>query len=195
MKITCTRLDAKSIKNLSNMIGQKFEKYRCDEFKFAPSVYQIVGLYVGGCVYALLNETELLDYFGEKDDVSVMRVDAVNRNEIKSHLTNGRQIDTPINQIIQDIIVITDTEYMSKDGVDLYRYDFTAAIVFVFSDRQVVFERDCWFSEDILIYRGPDAIKKISSSDENASDSSTLTVRTNREIVHLSDNLRNIRMI
>ena len=187
MKTTCTRLDAKSLKLLSNMIGKKFEKYRCDEFKFAPSVYQIVGLYVGDCVYALINETKELDYFGETDDVSVMRVDAVNENEIKSHLVDGKQIDTPINQIIQDIIVITDTEYMSENGVDLYCYDFTAAIVFVLPDRQVVFERDCWFSEDILIYRGSNVINKIRSLDENASNSSTLEVRTNREIIHLSE--------
>lgn len=189
MKTTSTRLSAASLETLAGMVGQKFEKYRCDEFKFAPAVYQIVGLFVGGQTYALLNETKELDYFGDIDDVAVMSVKAADKNEIRSHLVDGKQVDTPINQTIQDIIVFTDTEYMSKDGEDLYCYDFTAAIVIVLSDRQVVFERDCWFSEDIVIYRGPDAMGKIRSAEENASSSKTLDVRMEREILHLANTL------
>ena len=35
----------------------------------------------------------------------------------------------------------------------------------MFSDRQIVFERDCWFSEDFLVYRGPDAFDKIKTAE------------------------------
>ena len=108
-----------------------------------------------------LNETQELDYFGSIDDVAVVSVKEFTTNEIRSHVVGGGMVKTPVDQIIEDVIVITDTEYMSKDGTDLYRYNFTVAIAFVLSDRQIVFERDCWFSEDFLIYRGPNAFGKI----------------------------------
>ena len=57
----------------------------------------------------------------------------------------------------------------------------------MFSDRQIVFERDCWFSEDFLVYRGQDAFDKIKTAEENASKSNTLDVRTERRIEHLAE--------
>ncbi len=189
MNITDTRMGAEEINLLAEMVGEKFEKYRCDEFVFSPAVYQIVGLYVGGKVFALLNETRELDYFGDVDDVAAISVREAVDDEIKSHVVGGELVETPVDQAIEDVVIVTDTEFMSKDGEDLYRYDFTAAIAFVLPDRQIVFERDCWFSEDFLVYRGPDALDKIKSSDENASKSNTLDVRTVREVVHLADRL------
>ena len=186
MNTTDTRMSAEEINILAGMVGKQFEKYRCDEFVFSPAVYQIVGLYVDGRTFALLNETQELDYFGSVDDVAVIGVKGVDPEEIRSHVVGGEMVETPVGQIIEDVIVITDTEYMSKDGIDLYRYDFTAAIAFVLSDRQIVFERDCWFSEDFLVYRGPDAFGKIKTAEKNASKSNTLDVRMERSIVHLA---------
>ena len=57
----------------------------------------------------------------------------------------------------------------------------------MFSDRQIVFERDCWFSEDFLVYRGPDAFDKIKTAEENASKSNTLDVRMERRIENLAE--------
>lgn len=187
MNTTDTRMSAEEISILAGMVGKRFEKYRCDEFVFSPAVYQIIGLYVDDRTFALLNEMQELDYFGSIDDVAVIGVKAVAPDEIRSHVVGGQMVETPVDQIIEDVIVITDTEYMSKDGADLYRYDFTAAIVFVLPDRQIVFERDCWFSEDFLVYRGPDAFEKIKTAEENASKSNTLDVRMERRIVHLAN--------
>lgn len=186
MNTTDTRMSAEEINLLVGMIGKVFEKYRCDEFVFSPTVYQIVGLYVGGKTYALLNEAHPLDYFGDIDDVSAIGVQEIPEDAIGSHIVGGVLTETPIGEAIEDILVVTDTEYMSKDGEDLFRYDFTAAIVFVLPDRQVVFERDCWFSEDFLVYRGPHAIDMIKTADENASKSDSLDVRMERHILHLA---------
>lgn len=190
MNITDTRMSAEEIDLLASMVGQTLEKYSCDEFVFSPAVYQIVGLHVSGRTLVLLNETQELDYFGSVDDVAVIHVQEADSGEIRSHIDGGTLVDTPIDQPIEDIVIVSDTEYMSKEGEDLYRYDFTAAIAFVLPDRQVVFERDCWFSEDFLVYRGPDALRRIKTPEENASKSNTLDVRMQREIVHLADRHR-----
>lgn len=187
MNTTDTRMSAEEINLLADMVGKTFEKYSCDEFVFSPAVYQIIGLYIGGRIFALLNETQELDYFGGIDDVAVIGVKEVPEDEIRSHIVGGALVEMPVDQTIEDIVVVTDTEFMSKDGEDLYRYDFTAAVAFVLHDRQVVFERDCWFSEDFLIYRGPDAIGKIKTASENTSKSDMLDVRTERSILHLAD--------
>ena len=185
MNITDTLMSAEEINLLADMVGKTFESYSCDEFVFSPAVYQIVGLHVGGRAFVLLNEMQENDYFGEGDDVPVINAKEAAPDEIRSHVVGGMLVDTPIDQVIEDIIVFEDTEYMSKDGEDPYRYNFTAAIVFVLFDRQVVFERDCWFSEDFLIYRGPDALQKIKTANENASGSNTLDVRMERGVLHL----------
>ena len=57
----------------------------------------------------------------------------------------------------------------------------------MFSDRQIVLERDCWFSEDFRVYRGPDAFDKITTAEENASKSNALDVRMERRIEHLAE--------
>lgn len=187
MNTTDTRMSAEEISILAGMVGKRFEKYCCDEFVFSPAVYQIVGLCVDGRTFALLNETQELDYFGSVDDVAVISVKEVSPGEIRSHIVGGEMVETPVDQIIEDVIVVTDTECMSKDGTDLYRYDFTAAIAFVLSDRQIVFERDCWFSEDFLIFRGQGAFGKIKTAEENASKSNTLDVRMERKIEYLAE--------
>lgn len=96
MNTTDTRMSAEEISILARMVGKRFEKYRCDEFIFSPAVYQIVGLYVDGGTFALLNETQELDYFGSVDDVAVIGVKEVAPDEIRSHVVGGEMVETPV---------------------------------------------------------------------------------------------------
>lgn len=140
----------------------------------------------GGKTFALLNETQELDYFGDIDDISVLSIREVDASDIHSHIVNGKLVETPTAQVIEDIVIINDTETMAQSGEVRFKYSFTAAIIFVLPDQYVVFDRDTWFSEDILIYRRPDAINKIKTADQTASPSDTLDVHMDREVLHLA---------
>lgn len=72
VKIDIT-FDEKTMNIFQNFIGKKFEKYKADPFVYSPSVHGIVGLYIDKSVYKLTNFTEVMDYYGAKEDVAVFK--------------------------------------------------------------------------------------------------------------------------
>ena len=189
MNIVDTKLHAEEKTALASMVGRRLDKYRCDEFHFSPSVYQMVAVYVDGTPYAIENTTEVLDYFGDIDDVAVISIKQASPAEVASHVVGGTLVSTPINQVIQDIRIYEDTQVMSDGEQDLYSYSYTKAIVFVLPDRQLVFEKDVWFSEDIFVYRGPNAEAKIAAPEDDLEESTRHTLHAEREVVSLKESL------
>lgn len=189
MKQIDTRMSTEEKVILASMVGKTFSKYRCDEFHFRPAVYQAVGVYIDNQAFSIENETQVLDYYGAQEDVGVISIKSVRPDEVVSHIVNGTQVDTPIGQVIQDIRIVEDTHIMSKGNEDLYEFGYTKAIVFVLSDRQVVFEKDVWFSEDIFIYRGSDAESKITPVEDDLESSEEFNFRAKRNVTSLANPL------
>ena len=174
---------------LASIVGKEFTKYRCDKILFRPAVYQAVGVFFDGLILSIENEAQALDYYGVTEDVGVMRVRQVGPDDVVSRIVDGQQIDTPIKQVVQDVKVIDDTHYMEMGNETLYKFSYTKAIVFVLPDRQVVFEKDIWFSEDILIYRGTEAESKIMDVDFEVEESDQYSFRAERDVSNLSSSL------
>jgi hypothetical protein len=171
---------------LKGLVGCVFREYRCDEFHFRPAVYQIVGFYIDDKIFAIENKTQVLNYFGSQEDVSVLTVSEVLNDEIGSHVEGGKQVAIPINQRIEDIKIIDDVHTMIKEDEIVFEFAFTKAIVFVLPDKKIVFEKDVWMSEDVFIYRGRDAEDKISSPDKDLEEGDDCTFTGNRMTTSLS---------
>ena len=189
MKTVDVRISQEERKILASIVGKEFTKYRCDKIAFRPAVYQAIGAFFDGLTLSIENEAQALDYYGAAEDVGVMRVQQVDPDDVVSRIIDGQQIDTPINQVVQDIKVIDDTHYMEKGNEILYKFSYTKAIVFVLPDRQVVFEKDIWFSEDIFIYRGTEAESKIMDVDSEVEESDQYSFRAERDVSNLSSSL------
>jgi len=70
--------------SLKKLIGNHFDKYRCDKFEFTNSVTQNVGLYIDDNILNLTNIQESVDYFGNVDDYAVFKLDSAMDKDIKS---------------------------------------------------------------------------------------------------------------
>lgn len=140
---------------IHSLIGKTFVKYRCDRFVFTNSVTQVVGFFIDDKVYNLTNCQETVDYFGQADDVAVLRFEETTSDEIKSAFTDVEQIDTPIGAAIDEIRLINENQRISVNGECTYDVWLTRAIIFVVDGREVLFEKDVVpFSEEIIISKG-----------------------------------------
>lgn len=59
---------------------------RHDPLIYGPGAYGIVGVYIGDRVFAITNQTEVLDYYGTMEDVGVFRFDESKASQITSVL-------------------------------------------------------------------------------------------------------------
>ena len=75
MKNIDIRFSASDFTELQSMVGKKMLKYKCDPFEFSTSVYGIVGIAFEDASYAFTNLTEVIDYYGEQEDVALFKIE------------------------------------------------------------------------------------------------------------------------
>lgn len=164
MKTIDMRFDPELIRNL---IGKTFIEYRCDAFDFTNSVTQIVGLSIGGKVYALTNVQEYVDYYGNDDDVAVYRLQETGSDGVKSAFKDTEMVTTPVNGIIEKVLLVNENQQIFKGGIEQYNVWLTRGIIFFANGREISFEKDnIPFSEEIIIQRGYNLIDKFSDEKE-----------------------------
>ena len=184
MKKSDMRFDQHMVKE---MIGQQFQKYRCDPFVFTKSVTQIVGLYIGNEIYKLTNIQETVDYYGVTDDIAVFRIEPSEDAEIKSAFVEVKQIDTPVNGFIDSITLINEHQQVFRNNEQTYDVWLTRGIIFEVDGREISFEKqNIPFSEEIDIQRGYDLIENYSNVNDFSEDWDTgIRAVATREIVTL----------
>ena len=164
MKAIDMRFDSELIRNL---IGKTFIEYRCDAFDFTNSVTQIVGLSIGGNVYALTNVQEYVDYYGNDDDVAVYRLQETGSDGVKSAFKDTELVTTPVNGIIEKVLLVNENQQIFKGGIEQYNVWLTRGIIFFVNGREISFEKDnIPFSEEVIIQRGYNLIDKFSDEKE-----------------------------
>lgn len=161
MKTTDARLADGERRILAGFVGKTLEKYRCSELGTTRHVaWGVVELSVEGHACSLVHKETQVDYFGEFEDIATTSVREVEAEEFACELSNVRMVDHVVGQKIQDIRIYEDSKFKSKDGVDIFRFATTVAIVLQLERSQVVFSGSP-ITEAIDIYRGPGAEKKI----------------------------------
>lgn len=163
MNTTDMRFNVSLIREL---IGKKFSHYKCDAFDFTNSVTQIVGIYIEDRVYSLTNIQENIDYFGNDDDIAICRFTET-ADTIKSAFKDTEMITTPVDGIIDKIMLVNENQKIFKDNEELYNVWLTRAIIFHVNGREISFEKDnIPFSEEIIIQRGYNLIERLSDEKE-----------------------------
>jgi hypothetical protein len=152
---------------IRSWIGAKFEKYKCDRFDYTNSVTQIVGLYISGEIFALKNEQEFVDYFGEDEDIAIYRLMKLETDTIKSAFSDMEQINTPVNSKIESVTIVNEHQQLYEQKELLYDVWVTRGIIFKVDGREILFEKDTIpFSEEIFIQKGYDLYGKIASPED-----------------------------
>ncbi|MCH5210692.1 MAG: hypothetical protein J1F01_06965 [Oscillospiraceae bacterium] len=164
MKTIDVRFDDNTIAALKNIIGRNVKKYKCDPPVVDSTVYGIIGIFIDDKVYKLTNFCEVLDYYGQPEDVAVFRFALSNKDEIKTCLLEGEMIDTPIESLIKEIHVINENQRLFYKEQQTYNVWLTRGLIFILADgSEISFEKDIWFSEFIETQRGHKLISKFSS--------------------------------
>lgn len=161
------RFSESKMKIIKNMIGKRLIKYMHDPFEFSTSVYGIVGLCLEEENVVITNLTEVRDYYGTEEDVAVLKIEQTDESEIHSFIEGESMIETPVNSLVEQIIIVNENQSLFKDGVQIYDVNLTRGIIFVMEDGlQISFEKNIWFSEDITIQRGYNLIDTYSPESE-----------------------------
>lgn len=88
MKKIDLRFSETVMNDIKSIIGKEMIKYKCDPFEFSTSVYGIVGVEFEGTTYAISNLIEVMDYYGEQEDIAVLKIKQVPFSEIQSLIQN-----------------------------------------------------------------------------------------------------------
>lgn len=152
---------------IKGMLGKRMLKYRCDPFEFSTSVYGIVGIALEDSSYAFTNFTEVMDYYGDKEDVALFKFKQMPYTDIHSMIQGQAMIDNPIDSIVKEIDVVNETQQLFDNGVLTYEVLVTRGIIFKFdAGHELSFEKNIWFSEDISIEKGYNLIDRFSPVSE-----------------------------
>lgn len=151
---------------MKNLIGKRFQCYKCDAFDFTNSVTQIVGLYIDDKIYTITNMQETVDYYGNEEDISVCRFTQADDEAVRSAFLDTEMIQTPIEGIISKIAVVDENQKVFTGDED-YDVWLTRGILFEVDGREISFEKDIVpFSEEIIIRRGYRLLDKFSDEKE-----------------------------
>lgn len=166
MKTIDIRLKSDEVSKLRSMIGKELSAYLHDKFQYAQSSSQVVEVVVGDKKYYIYSFTEEQDYFGTPEDVAVWSV----TDEKLSIVDKKTFVRTPVNETIKGITLIQENQRVFNDGGQTYDVWLTRGMVFDLGERQVAFEKDVWFSEEIIVHHGYDLSSRFSSTDNFGDD-------------------------
>ena len=161
------RFTEDKVESLRNMIGKKLVKYKHDPFMFSTSVYGIAGICFEDSCFALTNQVEICDYFGTEEDVAMFKINIVKETDIHSLIEDETMIDTPVNSVLKQIILVEENQKLFENDVQKYDVYLTRGVIFVMQDGlEISFEKNIWFSEDITIQKGYNLIETYSPESE-----------------------------
>lgn len=165
----------KEIQLIKSLIGKKLEKVRHDRFDFSNTSYRSVTLFVNGEAYELINEIEEIDFMWDDygdEAVAIFKFEKTDDKGIDYNYgieNYPKQIENPINEVIQDIIIIED-KVKAFDNVTnnlVSEYDYVKGIIMVLDGFSYCFTRDVWFSEEIGINKGENPQSQIGNINED----------------------------
>lgn len=179
------RFDIHTEELFKKMIGCEFKKMVHDEFDFTNSVYGKVSLFISNKIFNIINQTEVLDFYGAKEDIALLSIHEASKNDVCSMLKDKKQIEMPVHKIIKSIDIVNYHIYVKVDGKE-YDNTWTEGIIFNFDDNQVAFERSDSFTELIEIYKGYDLISKFTPIEEFVEPLTNPTVlKTDKNIIKI----------
>ena len=167
MKQLDIRFSASDMSLIQSMIGKRMVKYKCDPFEFSTSVYGIVGIALEDSAYAFTNLIEVMDYYGEQEDVALFKMKCTPFSSIHSLIPNQTMVETPVDGIISEVIIVNENQRLFEKDEQIYEVLLTRGIIFKFEDgHELSFEKNIWFSEDISVEKGYNLIDRFTPTSE-----------------------------
>lgn len=181
-----TDISFSDIAIFKGMIGQVFDKYKCDPFVFSPSVYGIVGIYIGKDIFKMTSLQKSVSRFYADEDVATFQFAHARDNEIVTMMDKGQMIETPVKDTIKLIDIINDYETVSHNGEERMLISTKGIIFHLDGGNEISFEIGTWFSEFITIRKGYNLIQNFTQIQdflEEWEDSDGYKAKARREVI------------
>lgn len=161
------RFNDQEVQLLRAMIGKRLQSYRHNEFHYTNTATQIVQITTEGEVdHYLYSLAERLDYYGTDEDVAVW---SLSRDKLpfvdKLHFINN-----PVGEIIQGVSLIQENQRVFSGQEQLYDVWLTRGMIIDLPGHQIAFEKDVWFSEEIIIHKGYSLLDQFVPADKFGND-------------------------
>lgn len=169
---------------LKSLLGQKLIAIFHDSFVFTNTSSEIVKLEAENTTAFLYSFVEPIEHFGAIEDTAVWSFETTKYPAVESKVF----IKTPVQEIISKIELVQESQRLFSSGMLEYQLDVTRGIIITLeSGRQIAFEKDVWFSEEIIIHRGYDLYGKFTpvESLENNRWAENNTLKCTRTIVQI----------
>lgn len=166
MKTIDIRLKSDEVSMLRSMIGKELSAYMHDEFIYTSSSSQVVEVVVDDKPFFIYSFTEELDYFGTSEDVAVWTISC----EKYPVVDKKKFVKIPVFDTIKGITLIQENQRVFSGEDQTYNVWLTRGIVFDLGERQVAFEKDIWFSEEIIVHCGYELSSLFSTADRFGKD-------------------------
>lgn len=179
---TDTRLSDEERTILADMVGRQLDRclYSPSFADEADVAFEVVELHVGGEIYTISNALQVVDYYGEVEEISVPVIRKCAPGSIAPWYGRQRHVEREVFRRIEDVAVYED-EVDRVEGREPFGYAFTRALAFRLGGESLVFERGSEFSEDLDVRRGVRAERKIASAAEEVIDSGDIVLSVNGE--------------
>ncbi|MCQ2911248.1 MAG: hypothetical protein MJ244_03580 [Clostridia bacterium] len=161
MKKINKTFDKEILEILSNLKKHKLIKLKHDQFMVNNSVSKYIYINVDSYWLCLKNEFEVIDFWGDKEEVSFYDLSYVDENDIKPYYDNTALIYETVESIIKDIYIINEKQEAYINNELYETIDFVRALILKTETKTYVFEKDIWLSEEIYIYQGEEIINSL----------------------------------
>ena len=169
MKTIDVRFSDVDMAEIESMVGKKMIGYKGNSLMRSSSVYGVVGIRLEDDSYAFTNQLEVMDYYGELEDVARFRIAKIDYADIRSLLRDRVMVENPINKIIINVAVVNECQRLFERDIQIYDVKLTRGIIFSFEDgSELSLEKNIWFSEMITVEKGHDLIERFTPVEEFA---------------------------
>lgn len=177
-------LTAQEIEILRSMVGKKLVSIQHDKFRYTNTSFKAVALHIEDATYYLYSLTEVMDFYGDTEEVARWSLQA----DKKSFIDAKDWMASPIDETIRDIRVVQEHQEVFDGEEQTDDVLVTRGLIFDFGDRELSFEKAAWFSEDIYIQKGQDVISTFTSPSAFEEDDwpDGLTAKCTRSILTLA---------
>ena len=146
---------------IKSFVGKTLTKYKHAEFMYTNSVTGIIGFEINDVVYELTNEYETMDFLTLDDEATVFRISKTEWNNVDSMINNDIN-EINVGETIKKVILVNDHTTINVEQNVAYDMRDTKAVIFCFENNEICFvKQDCWFSQEIEIYKGYNLLEKL----------------------------------
>lgn len=148
-----TKLNENMIQLLSSLVGKKFISFECDLEEKWNRAYCYLRINTDSSVVDISNEQELVNLFGENEDVSCLKCFANKGKSLKetfSLIDSYKSKEIFVNELIESISIISEKVKVDENNT-MKEIEFDMAIIIKTANHEYMFSRENWFDEFIYI--------------------------------------------